>query len=700
MLAALILAGALGADWLLDPSAYVSSVKVTDREVSLENGLVRRTIRMTPSPATVSIRNLVTGEELLRSVSSEARIAVAGTEYKVGGLEGQPINNYLRPEWLDAMIAPKGGYAYAGMDEGPIEARFPCRLRREWMGRDLPWPPKGRHVKMRFRPPKPELPEVDVHYEIYDGLPLLCKWLTIENRTSADIELDDFTVDELRYAESGQHYDTEDGYLLRNFGVITDLRLQVTAYPRAEVLGYAFCKEPDYGTQMNRLPNDPWTMKVKPPFPPHLLLGAGKSLTSHRGWLLVFDSTERERRGLSIRRTYRTLAPWTDENPLMFHLKDQVSPAVVREGVRQCVETGFETLIMSFGSGFNLESEDAAYRRQYLELSREAKAKGVTLGGYSLTCDRDARDKADNVKNAHPVFCNVGPCLGSKSGRKYLETLKSFMAEAEFGILENDGPYPGDTCAATNHPGHRGLADSIWVQWQAQADLYKFCRAHGIFVNQPDSYFLNGGNKTALGYRENNWALPREYQPIFERQNIFDSTWTVSTSMGWMFVPLALYHGGGVRAIVEPLEEHLTHYDLRFADTLGAGVQACWRGPRLFDSEKTLAMVRKWTAFYKAHRRVLTGDLIHLRRPDGRDWDGWLKVDPQADERALAFLFNPTTAPIEREIRLPLYYAGLTERASVSVNGAAPTEVRLDRDCRATVRVTIPAEGYVWALVK
>ena len=51
--------------------------------------------------------------------------------------------------------------------------------------------------------------------------------------------------------------------------------------------------------------------------------------------------------------------------------------------------------------------------------------------------------------------------------------------------------------------------------------------------------------------------------------------------------------------------------------------QACYRGPRLFDTGETKALVMKWVTFCKAHREVIDmGDLIHLRRPDGRDWDG------------------------------------------------------------------------------
>ncbi len=76
------------------------------------------------------------------------------------------------------------------------------------------------------------------------------------------------------------------------------------------------------------------------------------------------------------------------------------------------------------------------------------------------------------------------------------------------------------------------------------------------------------------------------------------------------------------------LKEHLPHYEQRLANLFGAGIQACCRGPRLYDAPETEALVKKWASFYKAHREALDVDLIHLRRSDGRDWDVWLHVNP------------------------------------------------------------------------
>ena len=273
-------------------------------------------------------------------------------------------------------------------------------------------------------------------------------------------------------------------------------------------------------------------------------------------------------------------------------------------------------VIMTFGSGFNYESRDPKYQRRSRNWPITRAAKASRIGGYSLLASRGAGNAADNTQGSPPRF-GVMPCLGAQWGVDYLAQLKDFMTNTGFAVLEHDGSYPGDMCAATNHPYHRGLDDSQWVMWKAITDLYKWCCANGVYLNIPDWYFLNGAPKTAMGYRETNWSLPRAYQEIIERQNIFDGTWEKTPSMGWMFVPLTQYHGGGAAATIEPLKEHLPHYEQRLANLFGAGVQACYRGPRLYDAPETEAVVKKWVSFYKKHRAILDSDILHLRRADG-----------------------------------------------------------------------------------
>jgi hypothetical protein len=244
------------------------------------------------------------------------------------------------------------------------------------------------------------------------------------------------------------------------------------------------------------------------------------------------------------------------------------------------------------------------------------------------------------------------------------------------------------------------VEDSQWVNWKMSADLYAWCRERGVYVNQPDYYFLAGGNKTGMGYRESNWSLPRAQQLLHARQNIFDGTWTKPQSAGWMFVPLTEYHGGGAAATLEPLSEHLPDYEAHLANTLGCGVQACWRGPRLYDTDATRELVARWVAWYKRYRDILESDLIHVRRADGRDIDYMVQVNPRLTHRAISMIHNPLDEPVRRTVTLPLYYTGLTGTAQVRVDDGPATSYPLDARHQIHVPVDIPAHGRVTIVVQ
>jgi hypothetical protein len=133
---------------------------------------------------------------------------------------------------------------------------------------------------------------------------------------------------------------------------------------------------------------------------------------------------------------------------------------------------------------------------------------------------------------------------------------------------------------------------------------------------------------------------------------------------------------------------------------LGAGVQATWRGTRLYDTEETQLAVKKWVDFYKRYRAILNSDIVHLRRPDGRDWDGILHVNPKLEIRGLAMIYNPLNEEITREIRLPLYYTGFSEMAHIQQEDGEARAYQLDRDYGAVVPVRIGALGRAWLIVR
>lgn len=170
--------------------------------------------------------------------------------------------------------------------------------------------------------------------------------------------------------------------------------------------------------------------------------------------------------------------------------------------------------------------------------------------------------------------------------------------------------------------------------------------------------------------------------------------------MGWGFVPLTKYQGGGSEAVLEPLKDHLKDYEQLMVQYYGAGVQACYRGPRLYDSEETKQVVVKTINWYKKYRDILNSDIIHLRRADGRDWDGILHVNPSLKQKGFALFYNPTNEKITRTIKLPLYYTGLTDTVTIAEKDGKPSKITLNRNYEAMVTLSIDANSYNWFVIE
>jgi len=540
---------------------------------------------------------------------------------------------------------------------------------------------------------------ITLRYELYDGIPLLSKELVIRNNGEQPVRLNAFTSEILAAVEAESRVEAAEDWKPAGLDVVSDYAFGgMTPVNASQVVHWV--PDPEYLTQVNYRRLSPVQLETRLPAGPEVDIAAGESFRSFRIYELVQDSSERERMGLARRRMYRTIAPWVTENPLMMHIRS-ADPEAVKLALDQCAEVGFEMAILTFGSGFNIENEDPTYLAQMKELADYAHERGVQLGGYSLLASRrvseehDVVDRETGRTGQHARFGN-SPCLESAWGQDYFRKLYAFYQATGFDLLEHDGSYPGDTCASEAHPGHAGYADSQWRQWVRIRDFYRWCRETGVFLNVPDFYMLAGSNKTGMGYRETNWSLPRELQPLHGRQNVFDGTWEKTPTMGWMFVPLTQYHGGGAAATIEPLRDHLDAYESHLAYNLGFGVQACWRGPRLYDAPETKALVKRWVDWFKRHRAILESDLLHLRRADGRDLDYMLHVNPRLEERALLMVFNPLDEPRTKTIQVPLYYAGLSDRARVSQEDGPWWEVTLDRGYAVELEVTVPARSQTW----
>lgn len=696
-----------GKDWLIQPFTEKSEVKVLQNGKLLEitNGLISRQIRISPNAATVSFKNLTTNEQFVRSVRPEARIVIDNKAYNIGGLYGQKEHGYLLEEWIGQLTAKPDDFQFVRHETGEVKPHFDWKNTTWTANRNQP---TGKSLVLFFKSDLPALKgiEVAVHYELFDGIPLLSKWVSVSNKSAGTFKLTQVVNEILATPEEESAVvgkpekmkKPQKLYIENNFAYNNAMRYELSDQATHWKI------DSSYTSQVNYDFGTPCVVEIYPTLGVGIDLPVNETYKSIRSYELLLDSYDRERNGLARRKMYRTIAPWTTQNPIFMHLIS-TDPTTVKNVIDQCAETGYEMVILSFGSGLNMEDASEANIRKFKELADYAHSKGIKLGGYSLFSSRRIDDENDVIDPITGLpdkgaFFGHAPCLASKWGINYIASLKKFISETGFDLLEHDGPYPGDVCASTKHPGHKGLDDSQWVQMQMQKEFYQWLNARGVYINAPDWYFLDGSHKIALGYREVNFSLSREQQKILNRQNIYDGTWDKIPSMGWGFVPLTKYQGGGAEAVLEPLSEHLKDYKQLMMQYYGAGIQACYRGPRLYDTDATKKVVIETINWYKQHRDILNADIIHLRRPDGRDWDGIMHVNPTLATKGLVMLYNPLKESIKRTIKLPLYYTGLSKEAKVRIENGKAATYQLSRDYSIEITVQLPAEGYTWLVVE
>ena len=694
-------------DWLVQPVFQKATVTKTadGKDLELNNGLLKRVFRLQPNIACTDLTNLSNSQQLLRAIKPEAILTIDGIQYNIGGLHGQSEKAYLRKEWIDQLTAHDSDFHYTNYEVKDLKP-FLNRKSTYWaMNKKAA---TGKDISFQYRSSLSSLQNilVTVHYELYDGIPLIVKWMSVENRSTHSILLNKAINEVLAFVEEESAVVGTPNQMKKQHGIYVETNYAFNNAMRYDISDQTthWTTDRSYTSQVNYNYQTPCVLEVYPEKMKGVTLEPGTVFNSVRTHELLMDSYDRERRGLAIRKMYSTVAPWTTENPIFMHLVSK-NDEEVKRAIDQCAATGYEALILSFGSHCNMEDSSTANIAKWKSLTAYAHQKNISIGGYSLFSSRRISDEDDVIdpvsgKPDAAAFFGNAPCMGSKWGLAYLDKLKYFIKQTGFDLFENDGPYPGDVCASTKHPGHTGLDDSQWKQMELQKGFYHWCNENGIYVNAPDWYFLDGTNKIAIGYREVNFSLSREQQKILNRQNIYDGLWEKTPAMSWGFVPLTRYQGGGPEAVLEPLSEHLKDYEQLMFQYYGSGVQACYRGPRLYDNDITKQTVIKSISWYKKYRSILNSDIIHLRRADGRDWDGILHVNPQLPTKGMLLVYNPLKEKITRTIQVPLYYSGLTTTATIREKDGVENLHILNRNYEAALTMTIEPESYTWFTIQ
>lgn len=691
-------------DWLIQPIQQKANINIQDNYIELNNGLAKRTFYVGPNLACIDYTNLSNGQQLLRSIEPEARVVMDGQMYNIGGLIGQTEKAYLIKGSERKLLSDKNAFQFKGYHIDTITHYIQWKS-TTWNSNKKQ--AKGKSIRFDFIAPNNYLGNltISVHYNLYDGIPLITKWIEIKNNGEQKVKINRVVNEVLGLVEEESAVVGKPEVMKKQHGIYVETNYAFNNAMRYDISDQTTHWKIDssYTSQVNYNYETPCLLEIYPEKAPGIELAKGETFTSVRTNELLMDSYDRQRRGLMLRKMYRTIAPWTTQNPIFMHLVSKTDEEV-KAAIDQCVATGYEAVILSFGSHLNMEDSSQKNIIKWKALADYAHQKNILLGGYSLFSSRRISDADDviDIKTGKPggAFFGNAPCFGSKWGLAYRDKIKYFFKQTGFDIWENDGPYPGDVCASTVHPGHKGYDDSQWRQMEIQKDLYKWLNERGIYINAPDWYFLDGTHKIAVGYREVNFSLSRAQQKIINRQNIHDGTIEKTPSMGWGFVPLTKYQGGGEDAVLEPLQDHLEDYEQLMMQYYGAGVQACYRGPRLYDTDKTRAKVQSVIDWYKKYRSILNADMIQLRRADGRDWDGWLHVDPALSQKGLMMLFNPTNETITRTIQLPLYYTGLKDKVTIAAKGNTSKIYTMNRAYETSFSFTLAPGAYEWFTIE
>ena len=427
-------------DWLVaaDDTSARATLRIDAQLISLGNGLIERTFVTSPSFGTIDLKNLKTGDSALRHIVPEAALTIDGVHYTLGGLyiadvpsttgenfQGQ--HAFLNRTGLATRLRVRpNAWTYASHHVSTPEADLPWVPGRRHSPTTVSWPPRGQRLSVRFQPPKgspTKLQSLNITlvYELYDGAPMLSKWMEITASPDATAPLlVDAITTELLALNCDQSAKAKSPYGLGLFdALVTAAHGAATAWttdanstndPGAcePIFSASYSGPPPLaaGTELlwaheevevreNGAPPAP---PPPPPSPPVVVPAAGPAVTlggnsplatthfvSFRTIELLHDNLDPTRQMLAKHQIYRRLAPWVQENPLQLHLTNDTT-AAFELALEQMHEVGWESLVLSFGSGFRYEMKpDDPYIRTLKANVAKATALGIEVGGYDLT---------------------------------------------------------------------------------------------------------------------------------------------------------------------------------------------------------------------------------------------------------------------------------------------------------------------------
>ncbi|MDD6146772.1 MAG: hypothetical protein PUB43_07015 [Oscillospiraceae bacterium] len=553
-------------DWVIHSDFSPAVITEKAGKIILENGLVRRAIE-TRGCQTVSFVNLQKDIELIDGAHGDFQITA-------GGKTCAP-NDFEFSEYR--LVA--------------CEERVPFKP-SPTMTVQGDYPPAGKAVELCYNGKDIPL-NVVVRYEIYDGMPVIMKRLTVINSSEESVTVDNIATDVMRITQNRDTLFVDSDYN----STTQFLGLELSKYAK----NYA-----RYRYEM---------FEVAPLYRMNVKVLPGDALSSICAYELLFATDYYEHRLIEVKSMYRRIAPWCTDNVLFFHLISNNS-RTIQKAVDQCAEIGLEMIIQSFGSGVNMESDNDRYLNRIKTAYDYGHEKGLRMGAYTLAYVKNYRPVKGNEALNHDGS-HICRCLACDWSEQYMKDVIRFIDRTGADAVEIDGPYGMLMCSGGKTHRHDDFTDSQYKQWKsAVVDWYQQLKKRGIYINAPDWHFLNGINRCGVGYEEIAFSEKRAEQLITSRIYYYKGTFDKNPSQGWGFMPLNVYHGGGKDAMFFPTEKNAFEFDWALAQLTAAGVWPTIRGKKVYDSQTGRDIFKKWVTVFKKYREVLNGITVHFIPPD------------------------------------------------------------------------------------
>lgn len=544
-------------DWLLAPCAVPSALTPVAGGWELSNGIVSRSLLFTGGAllSSTSVRTLSrSGSEKLTGAVPEAAMEINGVPALVGGNAS-----------FAAAAALSGGapvrFTFAGRVRtlSPVAGNFTFTPGSRGSRADRPWPPAGLRAEFDHSAPCAAFGAgsgavvATIVYELYDGAAAFSKRVALAHSCATPLSVFNMSVSLLALARDGLA------------DVVTD----------ASIAEGALGAFDGHTTWVNRFL--PITAShahddVLPAFGPGLSpFAAGDQFTSYMAVESFHDAPRpaagslprgMTRFGLETSRTWRTLAPQTEQFPLAGNAMcigpgDGLAPRDPARGswcydaegtaglvayLHQAAEVGFDMVDISLNmngtwrSQIGVEFQSPANVSWFKALVDAGKALGLELGAYQLL--RNARsatavnecapDDAASLPNAGfddmdllppmgtglpchnggAAACRGGPgCCSTCAATEWFDAMTAsvlkFWEETGMTVTEQDGAESDSPCANASHAHHHGLNDSVWRKWEAVHAVFRAYLARGGWVQGMPGHWLEGGQaKVPGGYDE------------------------------------------------------------------------------------------------------------------------------------------------------------------------------------------------------